>query len=89
MASLLPPQAELESIAVATGSQRRGLGRMLFDALLCELRAAGVIEITLEVRASNHAALGILPPRRLQPNGPSAGAITLILLRMQCSCGSI
>lgn len=58
VASLLPPQAELESIAVATGSQRRGLGRMLFDALLCELRAAGVIEITLEVRASNHTALG-------------------------------
>ncbi len=57
VASLLPPQAELESIAVAAGSQRRGLGRMLFDALISELRAAGVIEITLEVRASNHAAL--------------------------------
>jgi ribosomal-protein-alanine N-acetyltransferase len=58
VASLLPPQAELESIAVAAGSQRRGLGRMLFDALLSELRAAGVIGITLEVRASNRAALG-------------------------------
>jgi [ribosomal protein S18]-alanine N-acetyltransferase len=57
VASLLPPQAELESIGVAAGSQRRGLGRMLFDALLSELRTAGVLEITLEVRASNHAAL--------------------------------
>jgi len=57
VASLLPPQAELESIAVAAGSQRRGLGRMLFDALLSELRAAGVLEVTIEVRASNHAAL--------------------------------
>jgi [ribosomal protein S18]-alanine N-acetyltransferase len=57
VASLLPPQAELESIAVAAGSQRRGLGRMLFDALLSELRKAGVLEIALEVRASNHAAL--------------------------------
>ena len=27
VASLLPPQAELETIAVASGSQRRGLGR--------------------------------------------------------------
>jgi len=57
VASLLPPQAELESIAVAAGSQRRGLGRMLFDALVNELRPEGVLEMTLEVRASNHAAL--------------------------------
>jgi [ribosomal protein S18]-alanine N-acetyltransferase len=57
VASVLPPQAELESIAVAVGSQRRGLGRMLLDALLSELRTAGVLEITLEVRASNNAAL--------------------------------
>ena len=56
-ASLLPPQAELESIAVAAGSQRRGLGHMLFDALMNELRKGGVLQITLEVRASNHAAL--------------------------------
>jgi ribosomal-protein-alanine N-acetyltransferase len=56
VASLLPPQAELESIAVAAGSQRSGLGRRLFDALFNELRANGVLEMTLEVRASNHAA---------------------------------
>ena len=42
---------------MAAGSQRRGLGRKLFDALANELRTEGVIEITLEVRASNHAAL--------------------------------
>ncbi|MGD1108188.1 MAG: ribosomal protein S18-alanine N-acetyltransferase [Terracidiphilus sp.] len=57
VASLLPAQAELESIAVAAGSQRRGLGRMLFGALLNELRAGGVLEIVLEVRASNRAAV--------------------------------
>jgi [ribosomal protein S18]-alanine N-acetyltransferase len=57
VASLLPPQAELESIAVATGSQRRGLGHMLLDALLSELRPLGVLEINLEVRASNQAAV--------------------------------
>jgi ribosomal protein S18 acetylase RimI-like enzyme len=34
VASLLPSQAELESIAVAAGSQQRGLGRMLFEAPL-------------------------------------------------------
>jgi len=57
VASLLPPKAELESIAVAGGSQRRGLGRTLFDALVKELRTAGVLQIILEVRASNQAAL--------------------------------
>lgn len=57
VASLLLPQAELESIAVTAGSQRRGLGGMLFDALLSELRTAGTVQINLEVRVSNDAAL--------------------------------
>ena len=57
VASFLPPQAELESIAVAAGSQGQGLGRRLFDALVSELRTAGVLEIVLEVRASNRVAL--------------------------------
>lgn len=57
VASLLPPQAELESIAVAPESQRLGLGQSLFQALAAELKAAGVAEIVLEVRASNQSAL--------------------------------
>ena len=55
-ASLVLPQAELESIAVAPGSQRRGLGRLLFEALVNDLRAASIFEIVLEVRTSNHPA---------------------------------
>ena len=58
VASLLPPQAELETIAVAAASQRRGLGRQLFHALANELQSAGAREVALEVRASNRAALG-------------------------------
>jgi [ribosomal protein S18]-alanine N-acetyltransferase len=57
IAHLLPPQAELESIAVTTGSQRRGLGRLLFDALVDAGLNSGILEIVLEVRASNRAAL--------------------------------
>lgn len=56
-ASLLPPQAELELIAISAGSQRQGLGRMLLDALVNELKTLGVLEIILEVRASNPSAL--------------------------------
>lgn len=57
VARLLPPQAELESIAVSAGSQRLGLGRLLFDALVNEVLNLGISEIVLEVRASNRAAL--------------------------------
>ena len=58
VASILPPQAELETIAVLISRRRRGVGRRLFDALNRELLAGGAHEIVLEVRGSNHAALG-------------------------------
>lgn len=57
VASLLPPQAELESIAVAPENQRHSLGRRLFRALAADLKAAGAVQLDLEVRASNYPAL--------------------------------
>jgi ribosomal-protein-alanine N-acetyltransferase len=65
VASLLPPQAELEIIAVAPQLQRRGLARRLFTALAAELRSAlaaelrtgQLIDLLLELRASNLPAL--------------------------------
>jgi ribosomal-protein-alanine N-acetyltransferase len=57
VASLLPPQAEMELIAVAAAAQRRGLARRLFAELAAELRAAQLTEVTLEVRAGNQQAL--------------------------------
>ena len=59
VASLIPPQAELESIAIAAEYQRRGLARQLFSALATELRAALILELILELRASNHPALAL------------------------------
>ena len=56
VASLLPPQAELETIAVVAASQRLGLGSRLFAVLAGDLRAANVKELLLEVRASNQVA---------------------------------
>jgi ribosomal-protein-alanine N-acetyltransferase len=55
--SLVAPQAELETIVVAADRQRRGVGRRLMRALTVELRLAAVVEILLEVRASNQPAL--------------------------------
>jgi ribosomal-protein-alanine N-acetyltransferase len=59
VASLLEPQGELETIAVAADGQRRGMGRRLMEALAEELKAAGVRRIFLEARASNGAAEGL------------------------------
>jgi ribosomal-protein-alanine acetyltransferase len=57
VASVLAPQAELETIGVSTEAQRRGIARYLFATLAAELKQAHITEVTLEVRASNGAAL--------------------------------
>jgi ribosomal-protein-alanine acetyltransferase len=59
VANLIPPQAELETIAVAASEQRHGLARRLFEELADKLARAGVTEVILEVRASNLPALGL------------------------------
>jgi ribosomal-protein-alanine N-acetyltransferase len=57
--SLIAPEAELETIAVASEWQRRGVARRLFAELTAELRGAGVVDFHLEVRDSNHPAVGL------------------------------
>ncbi len=59
VASLIPPEAELENIAVAPGVQRQGIGRRLLAELVLNLRLAGITTLHLEVRASNSAAIGL------------------------------
>jgi ribosomal-protein-alanine N-acetyltransferase len=64
VAVVVLPEAELESIGVATEAQRRGVARSLFGFLARELQRKGVTKVQLEVRASNsnaqslYAALG-------------------------------
>jgi len=59
VAGLIPPMAELESIAVARSSQRRQIGRRLLLGIQDELRGAGIHEIWLEVRVSNAPAIAL------------------------------
>lgn len=59
VASLMPPEGELETIAVAQAAQRHGMARRLFAELTAELGKAGITEVNLEVRASNQPALGL------------------------------
>lgn len=56
VAGLVPPEAELESIAVSAGYQRKGVARRLFAVLTDELVQAQAREVLLEVRESNQAA---------------------------------
>jgi len=55
--SLIPPEAELESIVVAPQSRRQGIGQLLLKAIGAELKQQKVMELFLELRASNLAAL--------------------------------
>lgn len=59
IASVVPLDAELETIAVAEAAQRQGVARQLFFEMGGALRGAGVAAIALEVRASNAPALSL------------------------------
>jgi ribosomal-protein-alanine acetyltransferase len=56
VAVLIPPQAELETIAVARLAQRRGIGACLLAELFENLKSRHITEVMLEVRESNGAA---------------------------------
>ncbi|HEX4029384.1 MAG TPA: ribosomal protein S18-alanine N-acetyltransferase [Terracidiphilus sp.] len=57
IASLIPPEAELETVAVAGPWQRQGIAAHLLAALVHELKVAEVSEVRLEVRVSNQPAI--------------------------------
>jgi ribosomal-protein-alanine acetyltransferase len=55
-APLRQPQADIQTIGVAEGARRQGLGRVLMLRLIDEARDRGATEIFLEVRADNPGA---------------------------------
>jgi len=73
VASVLPPEAELESIAVVAEGQRHGVGQRLLAALVKELSAARVCNVILEVRASNRTALEFYHAEGFVENGRRRG----------------
>lgn len=56
---LSPPDADIQTVAVAPESQGRGLGSRLLAAAVDAAWAAGCTRIFLEVRADNDAALAL------------------------------
>ena len=59
VAAVMGTEAELESIAVEAATQGHGIGRELMLELNRRLKATGVRQLGLEVRASNAAAIGL------------------------------
>lgn len=56
VARLLPPECELENIAVAPSIRRRGIGSQLLEALRRAAKDTNCESVFLEVRESNQAA---------------------------------
>jgi ribosomal-protein-alanine N-acetyltransferase len=52
----VPPEADVQTVAVAAPEQGRGLGRRLLHALLGEARRRGCTSLVLEVAADNEPA---------------------------------
>ncbi len=54
---IVPDEADMMNLAVRPECRRQGLARALVTALVDDLRTRGVRSLTLEVRASNDAAI--------------------------------
>lgn len=80
----VPPEADVQTIAVAQRSQGRGLGRELLDALLEEAARRGCTQVFLEVLHSNEPAIALYERsgferqgRRRDYYGPGADAVVM------------
>lgn len=62
-------EGELANLAVAPGDRRRGIGRVLLDAMLADAAARGTTQVYLEVRESNVAARQLYATRGFEEIG--------------------
>lgn len=69
----VPPEADVQTLAVAPGARGRGVGRMLLDALLGEAARRGCTQVFLEVRSDNAPALGLYAARGFERQGLRRG----------------
>ena len=80
----VPPEGDVQTVAVAQRSQGRGLGRELLDALVAEARRRGCTQLFLEVDVDNTSALTLYTRagfeaqgRRRDYYGPGRDALVL------------
>lgn len=89
--AVLPPDADIQTVAVAPRAQGAGWGRRLVAALLARARESGGRRVLLEVRADNevarrlYLALGFRDiARRRDYYGPGEDAVV-----MQCDLAEV
>jgi ribosomal-protein-alanine acetyltransferase len=70
---LIPPQAEVETIAVARDAQRQGIATRLLRELLLMLQKRQITEVMLEVRESNRPARAFYASAGFSENGRRTG----------------
>lgn len=89
---VVPPTADVQTIAVDPRCQGKGVGRRLLGALLEEAQARACADVLLEVRASNASALALYQSagfvqisarERYYPDGEDA-----LILRRQLTVGA-
>lgn len=56
---VLPPDADVQTVAVSPRGQGHGVGRRLLEDLICRAKDAGCTHLILEVRSDNDAAIGL------------------------------
>ncbi|MBC3760280.1 ribosomal protein S18-alanine N-acetyltransferase [Quadrisphaera oryzae] len=67
--ALAGPDADVQTLAVAPGAQRRGVGGLLLDALVAAAREGGASAVLLEVRADNAPAAALYAARGFERIG--------------------
>ncbi len=82
----VPPEGDVQTLAVASRAQGRGLGRELLDALVAEARSRGCTQLFLEVLSTNGSALRLYrragfesQGRRRDYYGPGLDAVVMRL----------
>ena len=84
---IVPDEGQVTNVAVRPDFRRRGLGALIVEAFIREARERGLEQISLEVRASNEAAIGLYRRfgfyaagmRRRFYRNPSEDAIVMLL----------
>jgi [ribosomal protein S18]-alanine N-acetyltransferase len=57
--NLLPPEADVQTIAISTAHQRRGIGSMLLTHMIDVARGRGCTQMFLEVMEDNESAIAL------------------------------
>ncbi|MEV4541767.1 ribosomal protein S18-alanine N-acetyltransferase [Micromonospora echinaurantiaca] len=73
LTAALPDEAWVQNIAVRRDAQRRGIGRLLLEALLAEAARLGVRSTLLEVAADNAPAQRLYAAYGFEPIGVRRG----------------